>query len=57
VKYYRRLVPILYEPPKDLSEPRDEREGEDKDRFAKTLRSVAGRRLSYDELTGKAIFN
>ena len=32
----------------------NEREGEDKDRFAKTLGSVAGRRVTYDELTGKA---
>jgi hypothetical protein len=29
------------------------REDEDKDRFAKTLGSVAGRRITYDELTGK----
>ena len=33
----------------------NEREGEDKDRFAKTLGSVAGRRLTYDELTGKTL--
>jgi transposase-like protein len=32
----------------------NEREGEDADRFAETLESVAGRRLTYDELTGKA---
>jgi hypothetical protein len=32
----------------------NEREGEDKDRFAKTLETVAGRRLTYEELTGKA---
>ena len=32
----------------------NEQEGEDKDRFAKTLGSVVGRRLRYDELTGKA---
>jgi len=32
----------------------NEREGEDKDKFAKTLGSAAGRRLTYDELTGKA---
>ena len=31
----------------------NQREGEDKDRFAKTLGSVAGKRLTYDELTGK----
>jgi transposase-like protein len=31
----------------------NEREGEDKDRFAKALGSVAGRRVTYDELTGK----
>jgi transposase-like protein len=31
----------------------NEREGEDKDRFAKTLGRVAGRRVTYDELTGK----
>ena len=31
----------------------NERENEDKDRFAKTLGAVAGRRLTYDELTGK----
>jgi hypothetical protein len=31
----------------------NEREYEDKDRFAKTLGTVAGRRLTYDELTGK----
>jgi len=30
----------------------NEREGEDADRFAKTLGSVAGRRLTYSELTG-----
>ena len=30
----------------------NEREGEDKDRFSKTLGSVAGRRLTYSELTG-----
>lgn len=28
--------------------------GQDADRFAKTLGAVAGRRLTYDELTGKA---
>jgi hypothetical protein len=33
----------------------NEREGEDKDRLAKTLGSVAGRRLTYDDLTGKAV--
>jgi len=32
----------------------NERDGKDTDRFAKTLGSVAGRRLTYDELTGKA---
>jgi transposase-like protein len=32
----------------------NERENEDKDRFARTLESVASRRLTYDELTGKA---
>jgi len=31
----------------------NEREGEDGNRFTKTLGSVAGRRLTYDELTGK----
>jgi hypothetical protein len=31
----------------------NEREGKDADRFAKTLGTVAGRRLTYDELTGK----
>ena len=31
----------------------NERGGEDKDRFAKTLGAVSGRRLTYDELTGK----
>jgi hypothetical protein len=31
----------------------NERDGEDKDRFAKTLKSVAGKRVTYDELTGK----
>jgi hypothetical protein len=31
----------------------NDREDEDKDRFAKTLGSVAGRRITYDELTGK----
>jgi len=41
------------DPVEDLSEPGDEREGVDKDRFAKTLGSVAGRRLIYDELAGK----
>ena len=30
----------------------NEREGEDTDRFVKTLGSVAGRRLTYSELTG-----
>jgi hypothetical protein len=29
------------------------RRGEDADRFAKALGNVAGRRLTYDELTGK----
>jgi hypothetical protein len=33
------------------------REGEDKDRFARALGSVAGRRLTYDELTDKQAFN
>ena len=33
----------------------NERDGEDKDRFAKTLGAVAGRRLTYDELTGKTV--
>jgi hypothetical protein len=33
----------------------NEREYEDKDRFAKALGSVAGRRVTYDELTGKAV--
>jgi hypothetical protein len=32
----------------------NEREGEDKDRFAKTLGSVAGRRLTYQKLTDYA---
>jgi len=31
----------------------NERDGEDKDRFAKVLGSIAGRRVTYDELTGK----
>lgn len=31
----------------------NEREGEDRDRFSKALGSVAGRRLTYSELTGK----
>jgi hypothetical protein len=31
----------------------NERDGEDVDRFAKTLGNVAGRRVTYDELTGK----
>jgi hypothetical protein len=31
----------------------NQREDKDKDRFAKTLSQVAGRRLTYDELTGK----
>lgn len=31
----------------------NERDGKDADRFSKTLGSVAGRRLTYDELTGK----
>jgi hypothetical protein len=31
----------------------NEREGEDKERFAKTLGSFAERRLTYNELTGK----
>lgn len=30
----------------------NEREGKDADRFAKTLGSVAGRRLTYSELIG-----
>ena len=33
----------------------NERGGEDRDRFAKTLGSVAGRRLTYDELTGNSV--
>jgi hypothetical protein len=33
----------------------NERDGEDKDRFAKTLGGVAARRLTYDELTGKSV--
>jgi hypothetical protein len=37
----------------ELDGLQDEREGEDKDKFAKTSGSVAGRRLTYDELTGK----
>jgi hypothetical protein len=41
------------DPVEDISESSDEREGEDKDRFAKTLGSVVGRRLTYDGLTGK----
>lgn len=32
----------------------NEREGEDADRFSKALGLVSGRRLTYDELTGKA---
>jgi transposase-like protein len=32
----------------------NEREDEDKDRFVKTLGTVAGRRLTYDGLTGKS---
>jgi hypothetical protein len=32
----------------------NEREGQDADRFKKALGSVEGRRLTYDELTGKA---
>jgi transposase-like protein len=32
----------------------NERGDEDKDRFAKTLGAVAGKRLTYDDLTGKA---
>jgi transposase-like protein len=31
----------------------NEREGEDRDRFTKTLQAVTGRRLHYDELTAK----
>ncbi len=31
----------------------NEREGEDKDRFAKTLAAINGRRVTYSELTGK----
>jgi hypothetical protein len=31
----------------------NERDGGDVDRFAKTLGSVAGRRVPYDDLTGK----
>src|SRR5215212_3322298 len=31
----------------------NERDGEDTDRFAKVLGSIAGRRVTYDELTGK----
>jgi hypothetical protein len=31
----------------------NERDGEDKDRFAKALGDVAGRRATYDELTGR----
>lgn len=32
----------------------NEREGGDADRFSKTLGSVAGRRLTYSELTGSS---
>jgi transposase-like protein len=32
----------------------NERDGEDKDRFAKALGTVSGRRITYDELTGHA---
>jgi len=32
----------------------NERDGEDADRFRKVLRSAAGQRLTYSELTGKA---
>ena len=32
----------------------NEREGRDANRFSKALESVAGRRVTYDELTGKA---
>ena len=31
----------------------NERDGKDADRFGKALGSVAGRRLTYSELTGK----
>ena len=31
----------------------NEREGKDAERFARALSSVAGRRVTYDELTGK----
>ena len=41
------------DPVEDLSEPRGERESEDKDRFAKPLVSVTGRWVTYDELTGR----
>jgi hypothetical protein len=33
----------------------NERVGEDADWFAKTLGAVVGRRLTYSELTGKAV--
>ena len=35
----------------------NERVGEDADRIARTLGSVAGRRLTYDEFTDKQAFN
>jgi hypothetical protein len=35
------------------SRRKEKREGEDKYRFAKTLGSVAGRRVTHDQLTGK----
>jgi len=41
------------DPEEGLSEPWDEREGEDRDRFSKALGSVAGHRVTYGELTGK----
>jgi len=37
---------ITTDPVDDLSDPKDEREGEDRDRFAKALGSVAGRRVT-----------
>ena len=33
----------------------NECDGQDADRFRKALGSVAGRRLTYDELTGKTV--
>jgi hypothetical protein len=45
---------LIFAPMTALDGFQDEGEGEDADMFAKTLGGVAGRRLTYSDLTGKA---